>query len=90
MKIYLVIATLLLAAFSVEARESSILDNTGAQYTECVAVSLFTIAGRELNSIIDNKRTIETANAIPEGWAVIGVTTKSENEVSRPYLVICH
>lgn len=57
---------------------------------ECVAVSLYTIEGKELNSIVKNKRTIEKTNFIPEGWTVVGVTTKNENDISNPYLVICH
>ena len=59
------------------------------QYRECVAVSLFTKEGIEINSIAENNRTIEGINKIPEGWSVIGVTTKKEALVTSPYLVIC-
>lgn len=58
-------------------------------FEECVAVSLYTMQGRELNSIARNNRPIEKTNKIPEGWTVIGVTTKSETDNVAPYMVIC-
>jgi len=59
-------------------------------YRECVAASLFTMEGKELNSIIENHRTIPDTNRIPEGWTVVGITTERVGAVSKPYMLICH
>lgn len=93
MKRYLVITVLLLTAFSVQAdddEDASVPIKDKGQYQECVGVSLFTLQGRELNSIVNNNRMVVGTNEIPEGWSVVGVTTKTEAEVTEPYLVICH
>ena len=91
MKRYLVFPVLLLSAFATEANEKSFTQSySREQYQECVAVSLFTMQGKELNSIVKGNRTIADTNAIPEGWTVVGVTTKNEATISTPYLVICH
>ena len=58
-------------------------------FKECVAVSLYTMQGGELNSIARNNRPIEKTNIIPEGWTVFGVTTKTETGNVAPYMVIC-
>ena len=60
------------------------------EFKDGLAEALHTMPGRELNSIIKNNRTIKDTTLIPEGWTVIGVTTKKETEVTTPYLVICH
>ena len=60
------------------------------QYRECVAVSLYTMQGRELNSAVENNRKIKETTLIPKGWTVIGATTKTEAEIITPYVVICH
>ena len=91
MRKHLVIAIILFTTFATEADEnSSVQANTKEQYDKCVGVSLHTMPGRELNSIVENNRTIKDTTLIPEGWTVIGVTTKKETEVTTPYLVICH
>ena len=91
MKRYLVIPVLLLTVFVTEANEKSFTQSHSRdQYRECVAVSLFTMQGRELNSIVKGNRTLDGTNAIPEGWTVVGVTTKKEATISTPYLVIWH
>ena len=91
MKTYLLIPFILLTMSTAVARESSSKQSAGAnQYRECVAVSLHTMNGQELDSIVRNNRVVEDANLIPEGWVVVGVTTKSEGPISRPYMVICH
>lgn len=90
MKIYIIIPIILLIAFTTEASENTHKGGTAQQYQECVAVSLFTVEGRELNSIVKNSRMIEKTNLIPDGWAVVGVTTKNESDISNPHLVICH
>ena len=60
------------------------------QYQECVAVSLYTIQGREFNSAVENNRKVKDTTLIPKGWTVIGATTKSDAEKIMPYVVICH
>lgn len=91
MKRYLVIPALLITSFATEASEGTLSQSHDkAQYRECVAVSLYTIQGKELNSIVKDNRTINDTNAIPEGWSVVGVTTKKEALVTTPHLVICH
>lgn len=88
---YLVIPVVLFSSFVSEANEnSSAQSSTNEQYRECLAVSIFTKEGRELNSIVENKRKIKGTNIIPEGWSVVGVTTKTEAGINTPYMVICH
>lgn len=69
---------------------ASATESANNQYQECVAVSLYTIQGRELNSAIENNRKVKQTSLIPKGWTVIGATTKTENEIITPYVVICH
>lgn len=91
MKRYLLISIISLAASSAQAdEESSMQFREQGQYQECVGVSLFTMQGRELNSIVKNNRMVVGTNEIPEGWSVIAVTTKTEVDETVPYLVICH
>lgn len=91
MKRYLISAIILLTTFAAEANKNSFVQSTSKEhYQECLAVSLYTMQGKELNSIVKNNRTIEDTNTIPEGWTVVGVTTKKEDTISAPYLVICH
>ena len=91
MKRYLIVPVILLSTFVTEANENSLAQSSAnEQYQECLAVSLFTKEGREVNSIVENKRTIKETNIIPEGWSVVGVTTKTEADIDTPYLVICH
>ena len=90
----LLLSILILSTFVTEAKENSLSQvppqtSNNKQYKECVAVSLFTREGNEINSIAENNRTIEGTNRIPEGWSVVGVTTKKEALVTSPYLVIC-
>ena len=90
MKRYLLISIISLAASAAMADEElsmQIQDN--GQYQECVGVSLFTMQGRELNSIVKNNRMVVGTNEIPEGWDVIAVTTKTDVDETVPYLVIC-
>ncbi len=90
MKSCLVFSALLLAVFIIVGMENAAAKSDDApQYKECIAVSLHTMNGQELDSIVRNNRKIEDANLIPEGWSVVGVTEKSDGPVSRPYLVIC-
>ena len=87
----LTILTLSLIPFVASAKENAsapVVDNK--QYQECVAVSLYTMQGRELNSAVENNRKIKQTTLIPKGWTVIGTTTKTENEIIAPYVVICH
>jgi len=91
MKRYIVLPIILLATLATEANENSYVQPvTNNGYQECMAVSLFTMQGRELNSAIENNRRIEQTNVIPKGWTVVGVTTKKEANDISPYLVICH
>ena len=87
----LTILTLSLIPFVASAEENAsapVGDNK--QYQECVAVSLYTMQGRELNSAVENNRKIKQTTLIPKGWTVIGATTKTEAGVIMPYVVICH
>ncbi len=90
MKRYLLISIISLAASAAQADEelSMQFQNNGS-YHECVGVSLFTMQGRELNSIVNNNRMVVGTNEIPEGWRVVAVTTKTEVDETIPYLVIC-
>jgi hypothetical protein len=91
MKRFLIIPVILFSSFVSGAKENPPEQSSAnKEYRECVAVSLFTKEGREVNSMIENKRMITQTNIIPEGWSVIGVTTKTEADVDTPYLVICH
>ena len=91
MKRYFIIPVILLSIFIAEANGNSLAQSSAnKQYKECLAVSLFTKQGKELNSIVKNNRAIEDTNTIPEGWTVVGVTAKKEALVTTPYLVICH
>ena len=91
MKRYLIIPVILLSTFVAEANEnSSAQSSANEHYQECLAVSLYTKQGKEVNSIVENKRTIKETNSIPKGWSVVGVTTKTEADINTPYLVICH
>lgn len=91
MKIHLLIAVLFITPFAAMADENtSVNSDDKKQYQECVAVSLYTMQGRELNAIVENDRKIKETNLIPKGWSVIGVTTKKEAGVAAPYMVICH
>jgi hypothetical protein len=91
MKKYLIIPVLFLVALNTEADESaSARPDNGAQYMECVGVSLHTMQGKELNSTVKNNRMVKDTNAIPKGWTVIGTTEKTEAGVISPFLVICH
>jgi hypothetical protein len=91
MKRRLIIPVILFSSFVSGAEEHSPEQSSAnKQYRECVAVSLFTKEGREINTMIENNRMIKQTNIIPEGWSVIGVTTKTEADVDTPYLVICH
>ena len=90
MKNYLIIPVILFTTITAEAEQNKLEGSAyGQGFEECVAVSLFTIQGRELNSIVKSNRSMEKTNIIPEGWTVIGVTTKSETEEIAPYMVIC-
>ena len=91
MKNYFIIPVVLLWSLSVQAEEHSAgKAPESSQYSECVAVSLFTQQGRELNAAVENKRAIEKTNAVPAGWSVVGVTSKTERGQDEPYMVICH
>lgn len=91
MKRVLLVPVILLSTFVTAANENSSAPSpANNQYQECLAVSLFTREGKEVNSMVKNNRVIEDTNAIPEGWSVVGVTTKTEADISTPYLVICH
>lgn len=91
MKTVLLVPVILLSTFVAEANENtSTQSSANTQYQECLAVSLFTREGKEVNSMVENKRKIKETNIIPEGWAVVGVTTKTEADINTPYLVICH
>ena len=90
MKRYIIIPIILLVTFSTHASENAQKDSSVQSYRECVAVSLLTIEGRELNSMVTNNRTINKSNLIPDGWSVVGVTTQSDSDMSNPYIVICH
>ena len=89
MKVYIIIPIILFMAITAEASENTMKDSTAQLYQECVAVSLYTMKGRELNSIVKGNRTLEKTNLIPDGWTVVGITTKSESDISNPYIVIC-
>jgi len=95
MKKTLILAVVLSCVFAVHAGERSSAQTSaqasaGPQYRECVAVSLFTLPGRELNVIAENNRSIQKTNIIPPGWSVVGVTTATERGSDEPYMVICH
>lgn len=91
MKKYIVLPFILLTTFIVTADEKTFSQPfSREQYRECIAASLYTMEGRELNSIVNNNRRIQGTNAIPEGWTVVGITTKKEASATTPYLVICH
>ncbi len=91
MKRVLIIPVILLSPFITEANENSLAQSSAnEQYQECIAVSLFTREGREVNSMVENNRKIKQTNIIPKGWSVVGVTTKTEAGIETPYLVICH
>ncbi len=91
MKRYVVLPIILLATLAAEANaKASVQSVSNKGYQECLAVSLYTVEGRELNSAVENNRKIEQTNVIPKGWSVIGVTTKKDNKDISPYLVICH
>lgn len=90
MKRYIMIPTILLFTSFTHASESMQTDSSVQKYQECIAVSLFTIEGRELNAMVNNDREITRANLIPDGWSVVGVTTRSDSDTSNPYMVICH
>ena len=88
---HLVLPFILFTPFAANADETpSVQSNNKQQYEECVGVSLHTMQGRELNSIVENNRMIKDSNVIPKGWTVVGTTTKTETDVTTPYLVICH
>jgi hypothetical protein len=90
MKKFLIIPVILFTMSTAEADQNKLEESGyGQGFDECVAVSLFTIQGRELNSIVKDSRSMEKTNTIPEGWTVIGVTTKSEPGNVAPYMVIC-
>jgi hypothetical protein len=90
MKAYLLFSVLLLAAFTASAKDNLNMQvETEQNYHECVAVSLFSMQGRELNSAARGNNLAKETNFIPEGWSVVGVTEKSEAGVTAPYLVIC-
>lgn len=89
MKRYIIISIILLVAFSTHASENTQKENSAQSYRECVAVSLFTVEGREINSMVTNNRAINKTNLIPDGWTVVGVTTQSDSDMSNPYIVIC-
>ena len=91
MKNYFFIPVVLLCSFTALAGEPSAGKvPESSQYSECVAVSLFTMQGRELNAAVENKRAIAKTNAIPAGWSVVGVVSKTEHGRDEPYMVICH
>lgn len=90
MQRHLLIPFLLITPFAATSETSAVQTNNKEQYEECVGVSLHTMQGRELNSIVENNRMIKDSNVIPKGWTVVGITTKTETEVTTPYLVICH
>ena len=91
MKRALMFPVLILSTFVTGANEnSSAQSSANKQFQECLAVSLYTKQGKEVNSMVKNNRVIEDTNTIPEGWSVVGVTTKTEADISTPYLVICH
>lgn len=84
-------AVIMLSTFVAGANEkSSAQASANKQFQECLAVSLYTKQGKEVNAMVKNNRVIEDTNTIPEGWAVVGVTTKTEAGIDTPYLVICH
>lgn len=88
---YLAISIVFFTSFTAAASENNLLKSTSReQYKECVAVTLYTMKGRELNAIVETNRPIVDINKIPEGWTVVGVTTKKEGAISSPYIVICH
>lgn len=90
MQRHLLIPFLLITPFAAASETSAVQTNNKEQYEECVGVSLHTMQGRELNSIVENNRMIKDSNVIPKGWTVVGTTTKTETDVTTPYLVICH
>lgn len=91
MKKLLVITIILLAPFATQANENSSVQTANNQrFQECIAASLHTMLGSELNSIVESKRTLKQTTLIPEGWTVVGVTAKKETGSTTPYLVICH
>ncbi len=87
---YIVVSILMLTSFASNAGEKSAVRSDDGRFQECVAVSLYTMQGRELNSAVKNNRKIEETNLIPEGWSVVGVTEETEADTTKPYLVICH
>ncbi|MCG6937163.1 MAG: hypothetical protein LJE83_03185 [Gammaproteobacteria bacterium] len=90
MKRNIIILLLLCSTLAAEAKDNTPAQSSAKQqYQECVAVSMFTKQGREINAIAENNRAIEETNHIPEGWSVLGVTTQKEALVTTPYLVIC-
>ena len=90
MKRYLIISVLFFVALNTEADESaSARPDNAEQYTECVGVSLYTMQGKEFNSMVKNNRMVKDTNAIPKDWKVIGTTEKTEADVITPFLVIC-
>ena len=90
MKRYLLVSILSLAVTAAQADEElSMQFQEKGQYQECVGVSLFTMQGRELNSIANNNRVVVGTNVIPEGLSVVAVTNKTEVDETVPYLVIC-
>ena len=42
--------------------------STSGQFTECIAVELWTMSGKALNKGKEPKKTVK----IPEGWTVVG------------------
>ena len=91
MKKHLVIPIILLTSFATQADEiSSLQAADNEHFKECVAASLHTMPGSELNSIVENNRAIKQTTRIPAGWTVAGVTAKNETGITTPYLVICH
>jgi len=91
MKAYLLFSVLILAAFTTSAKDNLYMQAEAEEsFHECVAVSLFTMQGRELNSAVRGNSLAKETNYIPEGWSVVGVTEKTESGVTSPYLVICH
>lgn len=91
MKKLLHIIVVFIMSFAVMADDTSTVNtNEKGQYQECVAVSLHTMQGRELDSIVKSSRKIKETTLIPKGWTLIGLTTKSEDGIVAPYMVICH
>ena len=87
----MIVVTLLLTTFVVEADDSPFKkSNSVKQYSECIGVSLNTRDSKEVHAITETGKGIEDATLIPDGWSVIGVTTKKEALITAPYLVICH